>query len=207
MYASCDFLPRSCLLGSFVITFCDVLSIFILSKREKVDIKLDPNRKEWFCGKDVCEILGFRDSKDALLTKVRHAYKTGLKSLDMAHKTPANPVPHHAGKVVCISEAGLNQLIFSRRQSWVFKDVLPSIRAALKNEMTQPAGVEKNYIKKLREMLLKDNQKAQITLKEFIDYFQQDLNDPASILIAIEETMRIMKEEQNTEINISVGMI
>ena len=54
-------------------------------------------------------------------------------------------------------------------------------------------------------MFLKDNQEVQTTLKEFIDYFQQGLNDPASTLIAIEETMRIMKEEYNTEINISIG--
>ena len=46
-----------------------------------------------------------------------------------------------------------------------------------------------------------------MTLKEFIDYFQQDLNDPASALIAIEETMRIMKEKYNTEINIFIRMI
>ena len=65
----------------------------------------------------------------------------------------------------------------------------------------------KMYMKKLKERLLKDNQKTQMTLKEFIDYFQKDLNDPASTLIAIEETMRIMKEEHNTEINISIGMI
>ena len=57
-----------------------------------------------------------------------------------------------------------------------------------------------NYVKKL-----KDNQEVQMTLKEFIDYFQQDLNDPASTLIAMEETIRIMKEEHNTEINISIG--
>ena len=44
-----------------------------------------------------------------------------------------------------------------------------------------------------------------MTLKEFIDYFQQDLNDPASVLMAIEETMRIMKDERNTEINIFIG--
>ena len=44
-----------------------------------------------------------------------------------------------------------------------------------------------------------------MTLKEFIDYFQQDLDDPASTLIAIAETMHIMKEEHNTEINISIG--
>ena len=61
------------------------------------------------------------------------------------------------------------------------------------------------YMKKLRERFLKDNQEAWMTLKEFIDYFQQDLNDPASTLIAIEETMRMRKEEHNTEINISIG--
>ena len=41
-------------------------------------------------------------------------------------------------------------------------------------------------MKILKERLLKDNQEAQMTLKEFIDYFQQDLNDPASTLMAIE---------------------
>ena len=62
-------------------------------------------------------------------------------------------------------------------------------------------------MKKLRERFLKDNQQGQMTLKEFIGYFQQDMNDPVSTLIAIEETMRNMKEEHNTEINISTGMI
>ena len=54
---------------------------------------------------------------------------------------------------------------------------------------------QENYIKKLTERLLKDNQGVQVTLKEFIDYFQQGLDDPASTLIAREETMHIMKEE------------
>ena len=44
-------------------------------------------------------------------------------------------------------------------------------------------------------------------LKDFVGYFQQDLNDPASMLIAIEEAIPIMKEEYNTEINISIAMI
>ena len=61
-----------------------------------------------------------------------------------------------------------------------------------------------NYMKKLTEKFLKDNPKLQMTLKESTDYFQQDLNDPASILMAIEETMLIIKEEHNTEINISI---
>ena len=61
-------------------------------------------------------------------------------------------------------------------------------------------------MKELIEKLLKYNQKTQMTFKESIDHFQRDLNDPVSTLIAIEETMRIMKEEHNTEINISIGM-
>ena len=63
----------------------------------------------------------------------------------------------------------------------------------------------KTYMKKIKERFLKDNQEAQMALKEFKDYFQQDLNDPASTLTAIEETMHIMKEERNTDINISIG--
>ena len=62
-------------------------------------------------------------------------------------------------------------------------------------------------MKKPKDRFLKDNQMMQMTLKESIDYFQQDLNNPASILIAIKETMHIMREEHNTKINISIGMI
>ena len=64
-----------------------------------------------------------------------------------------------------------------------------------------------NYVKKLKDRLLKDNKMVQMTLKESIDYFQQDLNDSGSILTAMEETICVMKEEHNTEINISIGMI
>ena len=43
-----------------------------------------------------------------------------------------------------------------------------------------------------------------MTLKEFIEYFQQDLNDPAPTLMAIEKAMHIMNEEHNTEIKVSI---
>ena len=44
MYISCDFLPRPCLLGSFVITLCD-LSMFILRNKKK---KLKQTRTQFF---------------------------------------------------------------------------------------------------------------------------------------------------------------
>ena len=63
---------------------------------------------------------------------------------------------------------------------------------------------QENYMKILKERPLKDYQEVQMILKEFIDYFEKDLNDPASTLITMEETIRIMKEDHNTEINISI---
>ena len=85
--------------------------------------------------------------------------------------------------------------------------LVPASEAKVKDPERQRRGKKSHemYMKKLRERFLKDNQEARMTLKEFIDFFQQDLNDPASTLMAIEETMHIMKEEHNIEINISLG--
>ena len=62
-------------------------------------------------------------------------------------------------------------------------------------------------MKRLKDRFLKDNQMVQIFLKEFINHFQQDCNDLASALIAIEETVIDMRDEHKTEINIFIGMI
>ena len=59
--------------------------------------------------------------------------------------------------------------------------------------MEDPKQVEaacegrENYMKKLKGRLLKDNQLVQITLKDFLDYFQQDLNNPVSIRTLIQQ--------------------
>ena len=88
--------------------------------------------------------------------------------------------------------------------------MLPPDRLAAETKVKDPESQRRGkkshetYMKKLQQSLLKDNQEVQMALKEYIEYFQQNLNDPASTLIAIEETMRIMKEEHNTEINISI---
>ena len=95
----------------------------------------------------------------------------------------------------------INQQLFASGGS------APETKVKDPKEQRKGKKSHKMYMEKLKERLLKDNQKTQMTLKEFIDYFQKDLNDPASTLIAIEETMRIMKEEHNTEIHISIGMI
>ena len=63
------------------------------------------------------------------------------------------------------------------------------------------------YMKILKDRFLKDNQIEQMTLKEYIDHFQQDLNEPESTPIAIEDTKCMMREKHKNEINISIGVI
>ena len=61
-----------------------------------------------------------------------------------------------------------------------------------------------NYIKKPKDDFNRifKTYLVQMTLKEYIDQFQQDLIDPASTLIAIEKTIRIMKAKvKNTKLN------
>ena len=41
---------------------------------KQVDIKLDADRKECFCGKDVCEISGYENYHDVLAKDVRKGY-------------------------------------------------------------------------------------------------------------------------------------
>lgn len=61
-----------------------------------------------------------------------------------------------------------------------------------------------NYIKKAKDDFNRifKTYLVQMTLKEYIDQFQQDLIDLASTLIAIEKTIRIMKAKvKNTKLN------
>ena len=70
------------------------LIFYGLSKPQKSILSL--NGKEWFRGKDVCRILGFKNINDALLKRVRQSYKTDLKSLmKMTCVDHANPTPYH----------------------------------------------------------------------------------------------------------------
>ena len=104
-------------------------------------IKTDKSDKEWFCGKDVCRILGFQDIKTTLIRRVKQAYKTNLKSLIPWDNTSPIHDTHKEGKAVYISEPGLYKLVFASRlekaelfRSWVFEVVLPAIRGAGKLE-------------------------------------------------------------------------
>lgn len=79
----------------------------------------------YFVGKDVAEVLGYSNTRDAIAYHVWDEYKADVGIFDGSQHR----------NMVCISEQGVYQLVFGskkpearRFQRWVIEDVLPSIR-------------------------------------------------------------------------------
>lgn len=80
-----------------------------------------------FCAKDVCDSLGYKNSRDAIVKHVEKEDKTTVAIRD----TGSN----YKTKAIFINESGLYALVFSsklesakRFKHWVTSEVLPSIR-------------------------------------------------------------------------------
>ena len=67
---------------------------------KEVYIKLDTDRKECFCGRDVCENLGHKNVKKALYEQVKQLCKSKLKDIKVVPSEGTTPLSHNAGKVV-----------------------------------------------------------------------------------------------------------
>ena len=108
----------------------------------------------YFCGKDVCDILEYKNVKDALHKNVKSKYKKDLKTIIdevvcAAHTTSLIGIPdgnlsHNDGRAVYISEPGLYSLIMRSRaafaetfQDFVYEQILPSIRKRGRFELEQ----------------------------------------------------------------------
>lgn len=101
----------------------------------QVRVHIDGNGDPWFVSKDVCNILGLKNSRKAI---------TDLDDDEKNTVTISDGIPGNPTKTV-ISEAGLYKLIMRSRkqtakqfQRWVTHEVLPTIRkhGAYMNEQT-----------------------------------------------------------------------
>ncbi|HFN9193520.1 TPA: Bro-N domain-containing protein, partial [Staphylococcus aureus] len=90
---------------------------------------LTVNEEPYFVGKDVAEILGYSNTRDALS---KHVDEDDKKVLTSRNTTLEN-LPNRG--LTAVNESGLYSLIFSsklesakRFKRWVTSDVLPAIR-------------------------------------------------------------------------------
>jgi prophage antirepressor-like protein len=149
----------------------------------------------YFCGKDVCTILGYKDREQALRKRVKPKHK---KSLSDLKKLPVSEtgnflgiqedVSYHDGKVIYINEPGLYSLIMSSEapfaeefQDMVYEKILPSIRKhgsysmeqQLSFAMEQLAIKDKSFKEETRELKLRITKELKTHLHKWVSQGQE----------------------------------
>src|SRR5579864_158926 len=120
---------------------------------KKLSIKIvGTSEKPWFKADDVCKALGYARTDHALERHVKSQYKSKLNDIISGSRAARYPTidPRYEGQQPYIMEAGLYSLIFASKlptadafRTWVFEDVLPSIRKEGHYELTQSLEASK----------------------------------------------------------------
>lgn len=130
----------------------------------------------WFVGKDVAEILGYKNSRNALIDHVSGKDKRILRRSEIA--TLENHLPNRG--LTIINEPGLYSLILSLKlpsakefKRWITSEVLPSIRkhgAYMSPETIERVITDPDFIIRLANELKTAQQKV-AELQPKADYF------------------------------------
>lgn len=106
----------------------------ILNYNGKTVRVVGTDQNPWFCGKDICDILEYTYSRNALMNHVEPDCKKELSKVGVDLKSTPT-FTHNEGQKAYINEEGLYSLIFACKlpvakafKKWVMRDVLPSIR-------------------------------------------------------------------------------
>ena len=154
-------------------------SSFIFTE-ERLGIKLNALKDEkgiiWFIGKEVAEIFGYVDTKQAIRNSVLKEDKillTGQEFRDFVGGTGYTPQNNKVRNIILITESGLYDLALNSKKKeakefrrWVTKEVLPSLR---KNNYY----IDKDNINNTQ---LDNLQKELDTLRKENDVYNKDSN-------------------------------
>lgn len=128
------------------------------------------NGEVWFVGKDVAEALGFKNSRDAILT---HVFEED-KGVDTIYTLGGNQ------KVTVINESGLYALVFSSRlerakefKHWVTSEVLPALRKTGHYEMENYSPEMQAILMHDKKLIKMDERVTSLENTMTIDYAQQ----------------------------------
>lgn len=179
------------------------------------------NNEPWFVGKDVAEILGYKNTKDALISHIDEDDKKIIQRSDFT--TIENYIPKSAlamnlvhadvpnRGLTIINESGLYSLIFSSKlegakkfKKWVTSEVLPSIRKYgmyATNEKLKDMEIKINELQNSSPIskLIKEIQQANINLTcaEVQSSVRESLNS-----VTTTTTVRLYPERKRKVINI-----
>lgn len=135
------------------------------------------NGKEYFCAKDICDILGYQNSTKAIQDNCK---KDGITTSEVIDSLGRNQ------KATFITEANLLRLIVKSKlseaekfEAWIFEEILPTIRKTGKFEINQPK-IDSQFLLQLSQEMAKKEQ----------------LIEAQQITIATLEVENIQKQEQ-----------
>ena len=138
------------------------LQIFSNPEFGEVRTKVDEKGEPWFCAKDVCDALGYKQTHKAVERHVDD--EDGMK----------RPTPTTSGiqQMLYVNESGLYSLILSsklenakRFKHWVTSDVLPTIRkrgAFFTNDALERAVREPDFLIKLASAIKHERQQKEM---------------------------------------------
>ena len=138
------------------------LQIFSNPEFGEVRTKVDEKGEPWFCAKDVCDALGYKQTHKAVERHVDD--EDGMK----------RPTPTTSGiqQMLYVNESGLYSLILSsklenakRFKHWVTSEVLPAIRkhgAYFTNDALERAVREPDFLIKLASAIKHERQQKEM---------------------------------------------
>ena len=126
----------------------------------KIRTLTDENGEPLFCAKDLCDILGYKKSRNAVNQLVNHldALKQGVKVSGSLRKDGSRTV--RTQQMIFVNESGFYALVLGSKLStavkfknWVTADVLPQIRKTGGYIPVQPGESDEETIRHAEEIL------------------------------------------------------
>lgn len=152
---------------------------------DRLDIKLNAFKDEqgdiWFIGKEVAEMLGYKDTKRAMQTHILKEDKTLLTGEAFKKFVGGRSIPPQNNKVrniTLITESGLYDLVLSSKMKeakdfrrWVTKEVLPSLRK--NNYYIDEENIDSKQIEELKERIDK-LEKYRAEMEKYADELEEE---------------------------------
>jgi prophage antirepressor-like protein len=113
-------------------TLIDIINNIIKYNNEEITVIIDNNNIPWFSAINVANVLGYNNTRKAIIKNVAKQDRTSFSDLEkFINKIPKNMQPH----AIYINESGLYSLILNSKKQiakefrqWITSEVIPSIR-------------------------------------------------------------------------------
>jgi len=141
--------------------FNNLLKNFNYENKNLKTIIVDDNI--YFYGKDICIILEYKDTINAIKSHVDDEDKITMENLmnkleDKFRGGKSPPLKHNEKQAIYINESGLYSLIFTSKKNaakifkkWITKDVIPSIRKTGSYNLNQIDQINNNEMKEIND--------------------------------------------------------